>query len=150
MTADADKLGTPFGNVEDNLVAISRYENGFSVSEGTWTTPRRRMPTGPEAICSDGVIWCDGVADGQSFISAIDMYGNEVAVTELEDDDRFRNMPWHYAAFKLEGKEIHETLTAEFNADVVAMIEAALTSIYLSSALCSATTSIPVVSQRLF
>lgn len=125
ITAYADNLGTPYGNVEDNLVAVSRYENGFSVSEGTWTTPRRRMPTGPEAVCSDGVIWCDGVADGEAFISAIDMYGNEIELHEPADDDRFKNMPWHYAAFKLNGQEVHETLTAEFNADVVAMIEAA-------------------------
>ena len=34
-------------------------------------------------------------------------------------------MPWHYAAFRNEGKPICETLTAEFNADVVAMIDAA-------------------------
>lgn len=125
VTAHADNLGTPFGNVEDNLVAVMRYENGFCVAEGTWTTPRRRMTTGPEAICSDGVVWCDGTPDAEAFVRAIDMYGNELSVSELAEDDRFKNMPWHYAAFKLGGKEIHETLTLEFNLDVMRMLDAA-------------------------
>lgn len=121
----ADNLGTPCGDVEDNLVAVSRYEDGFSVSEGTWTTPRRRMPTGPEAICENGVIWCDGIPDGESFVSACDLYGNDLNPCLLDSDSNYQNMSWHYAAFRNEGKPICETLTAEFNADVVAMIDAA-------------------------
>ena len=125
ISAYADNLGTPYGNVEDNLVAVMSYDSAFAVCEGTWTTPRRRMPTGPEALCSDGVVWCDGVPDGTAFVAAADMYGNDLDVPELPDDDSYKNMPWHYAAFKLGGKETHKTLSAEFNADVVAMIEAA-------------------------
>ena len=120
-----DNLGTPFGDTEDNIAALLRYENGFAVAEGTWTTPRRRMPTGPEAICSEGAVWCDGVPDGAAFAAASDVYGNDFAIETQEDDDDYRNMPWHYAAHVLRGKPMHETLTAEFNADVVAMIEAA-------------------------
>lgn len=120
-----ENLNTPFGDTEDNIAALLRYEDGFAVAEGTWTTPRRRMPTGPEAICSEGVVWCDGVPDGEAFAAAADIYGNDVAVDAAEEDDDFRNMPWHYAAHVLRGKPMHETLTAEFNADVIAMIEAA-------------------------
>lgn len=120
-----ENLNTPFGDAEDNIAALLRFENGFAVTEGTWTTPRRRMPTGPEAICSEGVVFCDGVADGASFVSAMDIYGNDVEVDTQEDDNRFCNMPWHYAAHILEGFSIHETLTAEFNAEIIAMIEAA-------------------------
>lgn len=120
-----ENLNTPFGDTEDNIAALLRYEDGFAVAEGTWTTPRRRMPTGPEAILSEGVVWCDGVPDGEAFAAAADIYGNDVTVDAAEDDDDFRNMPWHYAAHVLHGKPIHETLTAEFNADVIAMIEAA-------------------------
>jgi len=120
-----ENLNTPFGDTEDNIAALLRYEDGFAVAEGTWTTPRRRMPTGPEAICSEGVVWCDGVPDGEAFAAAADIYGNDVAVDAVDEDDDFRNMPWHYAAHILRGKPMHETLTAEFNADVIAMIEAA-------------------------
>lgn len=125
ITAYAANLGTPCGDVEDNLVAIARYENGFSVCEGTWTTPRRRIPTGPEALCENGVIWCDGRPDGDAFTAASDMYGADIDIEPLADDVRYKNMPWHYASFKLEGTPVHETLTAEFNADIVAMLEAA-------------------------
>lgn len=128
ISAHADNLGTPYGNVEDNVAAIARYDGGFSVMEGTWTTPRRRMPTGPEAMCSEGVIWCDGIADKESYVSAIDIYGNDIDVPEEEDDCDYNNMPWHYAAFKLKGKSVNEVLSAEFNADIVAMIEAAIKS----------------------
>ena len=120
-----DNLNTPFGDTEDNIAALLRYEGGFAVAEGTWTTPRRRMPTGPEAICSEGVVWCDGVPDGEAFASAADIYGNDLTVDAAADDDDFRNMPWQYAAHVEKGIPMHETLTAEFNADVVAMIEAA-------------------------
>lgn len=124
MLSLGENLGTPYGDVEDNVVAIARYEDGFSVCEGTWTTPRRRMTTGPEAICEDGVIWCDGVPDEEAFVSAMDQCGNERPVCLLAQEDRYRNMPWHYAAFRNRGEAICETLTAEFNVDVVAMIEA--------------------------
>lgn len=120
-----DNLNTPFGDTEDNIAALLRFENGFAVAEGTWTTPRRRMPTGPEAVCSEGVVWCDGVPDGEAFAAAADIYGNDVAVDVQADDDDFKNMPWQYAAHVEKGLPMHETLTAEFNADVVAMIEAA-------------------------
>lgn len=125
MISLADNLGTPYGDVEDNLVAVARYDNAFSVCEGTWTTPRRRMPTGPEAVCENGVIWCDGIVDKESFVAAADIFGNDVDVVSAKDDDSYRNMPWHYAAFRNLGKPVCETLTAEFNADVVFMIEAA-------------------------
>ena len=120
-----ENLNTPFGDTEDNIAAIIRYENGFAVAEGTWTTPRRRMPTGPELVCSDGVIWCDGVPDGEAFVASSDIYGNDVEVEILGDDNSFKNMPWHYAAHIEKGQPMHETLSVEFNADVVAMIEAA-------------------------
>ncbi len=124
----AENLNTSFGDVEDNLAAILRYKEGFAVAEGTWTTPRKRMPTGPELVCTDGVIWCGGVPDGEATVEAIDIYGNELCLEDVPADLRFRNMPWHYAAFKNEGKPIYETLTVEFNADVVRMIEAAMRS----------------------
>lgn len=129
IEAVAGNLNTPFGDAEDNLAALFRYEDAFAVAEGTWTTPRRRMPTGPELIFSDGVIWCDGVPDGEAFVGACDVYGNDVDLSgyakPLPEDGDFCNMPWQYAAFRLQGKKVHETLTAEFNADVIRMIVAA-------------------------
>ena len=121
-------LNTPCGDVEDNVAAILRYKNAYATLEGTWTTPRKRIPTGPEAVFSDGVIFCDGIPDGASCVRAMDLCGNEVDISafaaETEEDRTLRNMPWCYAAFRLDNKPVHETLTAEFNADVLAMLDA--------------------------
>ncbi len=124
MICMADNLNTPCADTVDNLAAVMRYEGAMAVAEATWTTPRRRMPTGPELVCSDGVIWCDGVSDGEAFAAACDMSGNDLEIPELENDEAFQNMAWQYAAFKTGRSQMHETLSAEFNADVVAMIEA--------------------------
>ena len=120
-----ENLNTPFGDTEDNVAALFRYEDSFAVAEGTWTTPRRRMPSGPEAICTDGVVWCEGKPDGTSKISACDIYGKTRRAAKLEADERFTNICWQYAAHVSEGMPMHETLTLEFNRDVVAMVEAA-------------------------
>lgn len=118
-------MNTPYGDVEDNIAALMRFECGLAVAEGTWSTPRCRMPSGPEAVCSDGVIWCDGGPDGGAFVSAVDISGERLEVPLLDDESVFLNMPCQYAAYRLEGKPILETLTAEFNAEIVAMIDAA-------------------------
>lgn len=126
VCAVGENLNTPFGDAEDNVAAIFRYPHAISVAEGTWTTPRRRMPTGPEAVCSDGVIWCDGVVDVAPTVCAADLYGEEVRVPELEVGRAFQNMPWQYAAHVLEGKPMHETLTLPFNLEVMTMLDAAI------------------------
>lgn len=118
-------LGTPFGDIEDNIAALMRFGDKFAVLEGTWTTPRRRMPAGPEAMCENGVIWCEGNPDGTSDAVAIDMYGEDIPLDVLPFNEDMKNMPCMYAAHKLRGVPMHETLSAEFNRDVVAMIAAA-------------------------
>lgn len=118
-------LNTPGSNVEDNVAALLTYPDAMAVIEGTWTTPRCRMPSGPEAICTDGVVWCDGAADGEAFVSAIDSYGNKLEVPTEKDDYDLLNMPNLYAAYIKGRKNISEILTLEFNADVAAMIEMA-------------------------
>ena len=118
-------LNTPCSDAEDNVAAIMRFENGLSVIEGSWTTPRIRIPTGPEAICTDGVVWCDGKVDDENYVTAADISGNSVELEQRADDPNFRNMPWQYAAYKEQGIPVHESLTAEFNADIADMLEAA-------------------------
>ena len=36
-----------------------------------------------------------------------------------------RNLPWHYAAHRLRGKKLFETLDLGFNLDVMRMLDAA-------------------------
>lgn len=120
-------LNTPIGDAEDNIVATMNYGNAFAIAEGTWTTPRRRIPAGPELICTDGVIWCDGSADTGAFISACDILGNDTELN-VQKPKVYPNLPTFYADY-VEGKcKIPEMLTTEFNYDVIRMIDAAVRS----------------------
>lgn len=118
-------LNTPFGDTDDNFAAIIRYDKKMSVIEGTWTTPRAVIPSGPMVLCTEGVITCTGGAENSPDVKAYDLYGNEVKIPEITLEDRYRNMPWHYADHVKTGKKIHEMLTIDKNVEIMAMIEAA-------------------------
>ncbi len=121
-------LNTPFGDTEDNFAAIIQYDGKMSVLEGTWTTPRAVIPSGPMVLCSDGVIVCTGGAEAAPDVKAYDMYGNEVAIPDVEVGDAYKNMPWHYANHILNGKPIHEMLTLDANVEMMAILEAVVNS----------------------
>lgn len=66
-------LNTPFGNTEDNFAAIVKYRDKMAVLEGTWTTPRVVIPSGPMVICTDGVVVCTGGAENEPDVKAYDI-----------------------------------------------------------------------------
>ena len=88
VAAVGANLNTPFGDTDDNFAAIIRYDNKMSVIEGTWTTPRAVIPSGPMVMCSDGVITCTGGAESSPNVKAYDIYGNEVEIAGFEFSDR--------------------------------------------------------------
>ncbi len=121
-------LNTPFGDTDDNFAAVIRYDDKLSVIEGTWTTPRAVIPSGPMVLCSDGVIMCTGGAENAPDVKAFDMYGNEVKIPEIELDEKFKNMPCQYANHVNSGEDIYEMLTLDANIDVMAILDAAIKS----------------------
>ena len=121
-------LNTPYGDTEDNFAAIIKYDDKMSVVEGTWTTPRAVIPSGPMVVCTDGVIMCTGGAENQPDVKAFDMYGNEVEIPEIEFEDKYKNMPWQYANHIVNGEEIHPMLTLDMNMQVMALLDAAIRS----------------------
>lgn len=121
-------LNTPFGNTEDNFAAIVKYDDRMSVLEGTWTTPRAVIPSGPMVVCTEGVIMCTDGAEASPDVKAFDMYGNEVPVPEISFDEDMKNMPWHYAAHIRDGKPIHDMLTLERNVEIMSILDAAMKS----------------------
>lgn len=121
-------LNTPFGDTADNFAAIVKYENKMSVLEGTWTTPRAVIPSGPMVLCKEGVIMCTGGAENAPDVKAYDIFGNEVEMPECEVSDDYKNMPWHYAAHVNEGKPIHDMLTFDTNVEIMAILDAAMKS----------------------
>lgn len=121
-------LNTPYGDTEDNFAAIVKYDGKMSVIEGTWTTPRAVIPSGPMVLCTEGVIMCTGGAENAPDLKAYDMYGNEVEIPEIEFEDKYKNMPWQYANHVVKGEDIHPMLTLNANMQVMALLDTAIRS----------------------
>lgn len=121
-------LNTPYGDTEDNFAAIVKYEDRMSVLEGTWTTPRAVIPSGPMVMCSDGVILCTGGAEDHPAVKAYDMYGKELKLPELQLGDEYRNMPWMYAHHRKEHVPMPEMLQLDANIEVMELLDAAIRS----------------------
>lgn len=118
-------LNTDFGDTDDNFSAIIKYPGKMSVIEGTWTTPRIAIPSGPMIVCTEGVLICTGGAENAPDIKAYDLYGNEVEVPDIEFGNEFLNMPCHYAKHLKTGMKIHPMLTLKENVNMMAILDAA-------------------------
>ncbi len=121
-------LNTPFGDTDDNFGAMIRYDGKMSVIEGTWSTPRAVIPSGPMVVCSEGVIMCTGGAENAPDVKAFDIYGNEVKIPDIDFGEEFKNMPSMYAYSKANGKDIYPMLTLDANMDVMALLDATVKS----------------------
>lgn len=121
-------LNTPFGNTDDNFAAIVKYDDKMSVLEGTWTTPRAVIPSGPMVICTEGVVMCTGGAENEPDVKAYDIYGNEIELNNAELGEEFKNMPCHYVYHIRTGEPIFDMLTLDKNIEIMAIIDAAVKS----------------------
>ncbi len=121
-------LNTPFGDTEDNFAAIIKYTDKMSVIEGTWTTPRAVIPSGPMVVCTEGVVMCTGGAENAPDVKAFDIYGNEIEIPQIEFTDKYKNMPEHYANHITKGEPIHDMLTLDTNMEVMAIMDAVIKS----------------------
>ena len=128
VIADGENLNTPFGDTDDNFAAIIKYSGKMSVIEGTWTTPRAVIPSGPMVVCTDGVIVCTGGAENHPDVKAYDIYGNEVEIPDIDIGEEYTDMPSMYAKHIKTGKPVHYMLTLEKNIEVMAMLDATVKS----------------------
>lgn len=121
-------LNTPFGDTDDNFAAIIRYDDKMSVIEGTWTTPRAVIPSGPMVVCTGGVVVCTGGAENSPDVKAYDIYGNEIEIPKTQFPDKFKNMPSHLANHIVAGEPVLDMLTLSENMKIMAMLDAAIRS----------------------
>lgn len=121
-------LNTPFGDTDDNFVSCIKYDGKMSVIEGTWTTPRVVIPSGPMVLCTDGVIMCTGGAENSPDVKAFDIYGNEVEIPDIEFGEEFKNMPCQYANHIAKGEDIYPMLTLDVNMEVMKILDAVINS----------------------
>ena len=116
-------LNTSYGDTDDNFASVVRYDDKMSVIEGTWTTPRAVIPSGPMVVCTDGVVMCTGGAENSPGVIAYDIYGNEVNVPEFTLDDKFKNMTHMWANHILTGEDIYDILTLDKNMEIMAILD---------------------------
>lgn len=121
-------LNTPYGDTEDNFAAMIRYQDKMAVIEGTWTTPRAVIPSGPMVICTEGVILCTGGAENEPDVKAFDMYGREVEIPPVLFEEKYKNMPCQYAHHIASGEAFLDMLTLEQNLEIMAILDAAVKS----------------------
>lgn len=127
--AYGDNLNTPFGDTDDNFAAIVKYSNKkMSVIEGTWTTPRAVIPSGPAVMCTDGVVMCTGGAENAPDVIAYDIYGNEIDICDISLGAGYENMPNHISYCNRTGTDVFEMLTLEKNLEMMAILDAAIRS----------------------
>lgn len=126
--ACGENLNTPFGDTDDNFAAVIKYDGKMSVIEGTWTTPRAVIPSGPMLLCTDGVIVCTGGAENAPDVEAYDIYGNKVEIPDVEIGAEFKNMPEMYAHHKKTGEPVYPMLTLAENMKIMAMLDAVIKS----------------------
>lgn len=119
-------LNTPFGDTADNFAAVIKYADKMSVIEGTWTTPRAVIPSGPMLLCTNGVITCTGGAENAPGVKAYDIYGNEVDVPDYTLEKKYTNMIWQYANHVKTGEPIDKMLTLSENMKIMAMLDATI------------------------
>lgn len=121
-------LNTPYGDTFDNFGAVVKYDDKMAILEGTWTTPRAVIPSGPMVICSEGVIECTGGAENLPDVKAYDIYGNEIEIPDVNIGYNFKNMPCHYAEHVKYSTDIVEMLTLDANMDIMAILDGAIKS----------------------
>lgn len=118
------QLNTPFGDVEDNFAAIIKYDDRMAVVEGTWSTPRAVIPSGPMLIGTEGVIMCTGGAENEPGVAAYDMFGNKLAIPDIEFEDKYKNMPWMWADHIRSGKAVENMVNFKTNMHIMKMMDA--------------------------
>lgn len=121
-------LNTPYGDTDDNFAAVVRYDGKMSVLEGTWTTPRAVIPSGPMVVCTEGVVMCTGGAENAPGVAVYDIYGNEVELPEFKLDSKFTNMPHMWANHINTGEDIYDILTLDKNMEIMAILDGVIKS----------------------
>ena len=116
----------PFSDVEDYSVFTIDFGDSVGLIEGSWSTMNNgEIATGPVVFGTEGVIVADRFAPEVKVYKDLIPYQpsptpNEVYVTEPIEDNIALNVLEHL----LDGKELHEMLTPEFNMKAMAAFDA--------------------------
>lgn len=115
---------TPAGDAEDNAALLLRFDDCYAVLQGSWTTYGHTFHS-PILYGEKGNIVCD-YKTGQVQICGADGILRDVAADPLPPE--LTSIAAAYAHHKKTGAPLHQTLTAAFNLEVMAALDAGLRS----------------------
>ena len=124
VIASSGNYITPYMDAPDNMAGIIEYKDSFGLVEGSWSMPQAYLPTGPVYACTEGVLYCTPDRE----IKAMNFYGQEIELPELEITPHIKHLPDHYAYCKKTGTPLVKAITLDFNLQVMRLIDAALKS----------------------
>ena len=122
--AYSDNLNTPYSDAEDNVSAVIKYDNTYTVAAGTWTIPQLVLPGGPVLMCEKGAIYTKK-EDGVCTVLAVDMYGNPLEIPKCEFPKYMKNIAEHLTYVKKTGSPLTKEVTLSQNMKVMAILDAA-------------------------
>ena len=120
----------PFSDVDDYSVFTIDFGDSVGLVEGSWSTMSNgEVPTGPVIFGSEGVI----VAD--RFDTKVKVYKTFIPYVKTPEPEEVYDTPSpdgyickNVLGFLLEGKPLHEMVTADFNMRVMAAFDAGVRS----------------------
>ena len=124
VMAHAGNYGTPYMDAPDNMAGIIEYKDSYGVVEGSWSMPQGYLPTGPIYACTEGVLYCTPDKE----VKAMNFYGKEIELPELEITSHIKHLPDHYAYCKKTGTPLVKSVTLDFNIRLMRLVDAAMKS----------------------
>lgn len=119
-----------YGSADDNALIGVRFPEAMAILEATWTCVDHGVPTGPILYGDEGTMVVER-QDGEQVVKLIQGKGAEPRYVRCEPLPADRATLAEEIVHHLEtGGPVHETMDAEFNLDVQAILDAGIRSAY--------------------
>ena len=120
-------LNSQWGDADDNAAMIVRYPSAMAVIEASWTTLCKGIPSGPIIYGTEGTLVLERRDDGP--ILRLEKPGKDTEIIPVGILPKGRSTPAEDLVNHLDtGEPLHFTLTADFNIEVMAILDAGVRS----------------------
>jgi predicted dehydrogenase len=120
-------LNSPWSKADDYGTILARFSSAIGIFEGSWTTLDPGVPGGPVVYGAEGTLivdeWCD-----QPTVKVLKGRGQTARYDGLALPEGRRTVAEAFIHHLETGEPLHPTLEPDFNAEVMAIIEAGVRS----------------------
>ncbi len=120
-------LDSQWGDADDNGAMIVRYANAMAVFEGSWTTLHAGVPSGPVIYGSSGTLGLDSLGEEQVLSILRPEQDPEIVASDPLPAGR-TNVAEELVHHLDTCQPVHQTLSADFNLEVMAILDAGMRS----------------------